>query len=272
MEATVQLEGVDRVIAQARRFAQQHVIDEKFVCRDQLRLWALSLVRGTPPGRPGDTFAIQRKKGFEKVERDIARVFLSIEGGQIASAWSGPGVPSGHAAIRFTSGHVVAVPQEQFDMNVSDERMKEHYKKYWDPATGKVRGHRVKHDDGNWTVLDGFVTDARNVRRFTKTQQRKVGILKAGWMPATEYYARLTGGKTTSAPKWVSAQSHRSGLGAEHWSGGDGYVSGTNLVPWANRNVSGSLLNATARIREKDLRVQAIKRYSRLIERANAER
>lgn len=260
------------MIEQTRAFARRHVLDEKFICRDQLRLWALSLVRASPPGAPGESFTNQRKSGAKKVARDIARVFLSLSDGQIASTFSNASLPSGHSAVKFTSGAVVLVPDGQFDMAVSDDRMRTHFLKYWDPSTGKVRGHKVKHKEGKWTVLDGFVTSEKSVARFTKNQQRKVGRLKAGWVPAVEYFAGLTGGKTGTIPKWVSAQSRKSGRGFEAWTGGDGFVLGSNMVPWAERRITSSFLNVTARIREKDLQTQAAKRYSKLIERANAER
>jgi len=214
-----------------RQYASGVGLTVQTVMRDEARLAGQNAVKFTYPRKKSD--------GTKRVEKDIRKIFTPMSPAEIQSEWDIPGVLGGSKAFKTKSGAVYGVDADHYKPNASMDHLAKEHEKHRQPASGRVTTARGGSETGRNSLNIGrwkFVTKTHakpgRIKQFVKRQQKKVGQQKAGWMPALEYFARMSK-SAIRAPAWVKGQEKRSGHYVDTTTrGGNGSVELVNTVSY----------------------------------------
>lgn len=224
---------------QIRRLTKDHGITVKAVMVDQHRLWTTDLLKATPPKN--------RAQGKVAIEKSLKRVFVRIDDREALNF-----IVEGFRDL----GHIV-------DADSDAKRFVAHQ------ALRDRRG-RVRKDRPRMVFVRGMMLPLKmyvatsDFNRYVKRVQRRIGLTKAGWIPAAQRFR-------SKIPAWVNkAQGRRSGSGIHAMNdSGDGFLESINNVPWVGRFESG-IRNATLNKRKRDLSIHLDRAVERVANRENA--
>jgi len=109
----------------------------------------------------------------------------------------------------------------------------------------------------------------RDVAAAIRHKAKRVGQMKAGWLPGAEYWARLARG-VVKAPAWVMAQSRKQGKAVGSISKiGTGEIGIDNDVPYMRGGDKLQMLVIVRNFMNRDIMHGFKKRLPRLVERFN---
>lgn len=246
------------------------------VMYDQARLLGQHAIKVVAPGPEGGT-AEQKRRGHAAVAGDIARIIVPIDGGlgsvEELEDLKNAGLLSDSARFFKTKRRAVyGVDRDLVKISPSMKEMERHHDKYRSKRTGRVtRAGTYTKDIGRWKFVDKMHVKASAAKRFIKHKQKKVGQLKAGFIPATEHFAMLAGVAPKAIPVWVKKQAKRMGsqVNAVNNRTGEGFLELINSVPYASSSISQNTINFLERVRQRDLEKHAIKRIRKVAKEHN---
>jgi len=227
----------------------------QLVAYDQMRLWVNDMIRRTPPKTKG--------QGKKAIKTDLNLLFVEVRNDSFREFLE-------HRVVnrKFVS------PALQFNLDGNKGRMKRWHQRH--RATGGSKAGRVRYKGvviGQFMGVD-FVNKMYVSREafnaYLAKVQEGVGKLKAGWIPAAQFYAKKSNGPWR-APPWVMAQSKQMGDFTDLMRpSGSGFIEARNFAPGADNNRSIQRWAAfTGRTRDRDISKNAEKRLDKIIDQFN---
>lgn len=232
-------------------------ITVQYLCRDQMRLWLIDLMRVTAPwagaGKKG-TYVQQQKTGIGAVAKDLDRLFARIDD------------PKHPIVSWMRQGERWAKRKDEkknfrIEGNMWLPRMK--------PLHLSVRNRRgrvPRQKRQAWVTTNEYT-------QYVKDVQARVGSLKAGWLASLDHYARITGGGygKYGVPAWIRTQIPAGMYTDAMNETGKGFVGAANLAHHASA-IRRDTLAFTQRTRDRDMNKWMHKRADRIAEQFNAGR
>lgn len=225
---------------------------------NQARLLAQDAVRRTPPGKPGDNVSTQKKAGVNATTGDIEKMFWGVDRkAEVNRMMKQAAKAGGVAMVQTNQGEKMLVSS----MILPD-------------ASGIPFAHRSKRNrkgrvmfrgDSSLMAAGKYIVARTDLNRFIRAQVKKVGQLKAGFIPAADYFAALGGTTAKRIPAWVRKQIKMgSQVNGVNRKTGTGFIVVSNDVPYADTAITKSLQNFLERTRQTDINKHAKKRMNQL--------
>lgn len=170
--------------------------DAKKVIRQQAALLVKDLIHLTPPfsDKPSsESYNVQRRVGEKAVERDIRNGWIAIDSLEVFSSQTKTG-----KRIRrlFKNGSWKELQELLNQIGFKRlMRVESELTKQWQDSARDKRGHVAKGAHGR-----GAVGKQRELDRFVKLRQLRVGAGKAGWKPSASMVGH-------SIPAWIGRHS-----------------------------------------------------------------
>jgi len=243
-----------------RKLAKQTGVSMQFICWDQLRLWTQSMLRKTGPQK--------LSQGRFTVAEGVAELFRPVETPQALEFWKQRLAKEGNSLITYTNRGKMRLNRSQVKAHSVSEMKRIH--KAARTSKGGVSKRKVQRQPN--LAFDGeFLVAQSEYRKFLRMKQAQVGFLKAGWVPALEFWAQKSRA-AASVPSWVQRHANKQGYPAGKIDeNGNGFVAAINSVAYANRRISQDrLVEITGAARQRDLTRGAFKRMDQLADRFNA--
>ncbi len=222
---------------------------------DQMRLWGNSMIRFSPPEKIG--------LGRTAVRTDLLNIFAVVDQRPV---------------MEFLREDIVdqgVLPETvMFNLEGDESEMRawhEENRRTSGPRPGRVRYRAyVVKKLGNWKFVNKMYVPRREFRKYLKKRQSRVGHLKAGWIPGTAHYARLTAG-SVNAPAWVRRQTQQNGTFTDRMTKtAKGFIEIENKTEGGSNNKSMARWHKfTLRVRQKDINKHMIKRVDQISRRFN---
>ena len=231
------------------------------MAHEQMRLSCTSAIKWTFPHKKSD--------GAHAVERDIRNVFGFKD--TFVDNWAGNRVPAGHVAVKESGGDVYLVTSENWGTSMTPSDMRKLHESRRNPRTGKTKFSRGP-TLGKWNVSSKAYPKKSQLRSYIKERKAKVGQLKAGWMPAANYYAAKARGNVV-APPWVKSQEKQIGTYQDTMGkSGNGTMTASNTVPYWSTPKRTEIENLVHSIAQKRIDRTTQGQINKLAERFNAGR
>lgn len=181
---------------------------------DCARMTANNCIKYVAPwasGKPGNTK--EQKESGEKAigaellgSGDARGLFAAMDGSLYSSDrgnWSRKA--PGYSLLRNKAGAVWLVDTDYFRPSATDGDLKQFHIANRTSGGHVSRSKNKGSNDrriGRWKASNKMFAPSGVVKSYVKSVQKRVGSLKAGWLPSADYFAKLTNGKV-SAPAWV---------------------------------------------------------------------
>jgi len=232
--------------SQVDKIARQWGVNSSDVMRDQMALWAEDLVRNTPHKNA------KRKAINDAIRRNVEGVFEATETA---------------AHLRWFQKKL-AEGSWGPDVDIFDQvPMDQHYARYRNPRTGKVRRVKGGVKVGGFDMSRKLHVTKRDRNAFVRKKQKSTGKARARWLPAI----RRWGGRSPAS--WIARHSN-AGMGRATDAmnkDGDGYLEAAGFFKFNERKISG-VVQFTGRKRETDVTKHLQKRMEKVVKRENARR
>jgi hypothetical protein len=244
---------------------------------DQARLLAQDAVRRVRPGGPKEGPAAQKKAGIKAISDDLSRIIVPFGEGASTSMLKDmqqQGLIAGDSSKVFKtkSGAVYGVENDFVKMTASNKELEKFHNSFRSSKTGRVTtaGTYTK-DIGRWKFVDKMHVPDRVAQRFLRHKIKKVGQLKAGFVPAADYFASLLGNTAKAIPSWVRKQSAKMGtqINAVNQTTGVGSIVVSNMVPYAENAIPKSTQSFLEENRQRDIEKSAPKRLRAVAKKHN---
>lgn len=270
--STTGIEGIVVDVAAFRKeidnFAVKHNVSAKTVMYDQMRLWMQDLIKTFPPR--------VYSRGREAIESDIRRLFVSLDDQDVLDYFAERFGRKPPRRMGKKRGGAIQreLPGVKFNFTGDQGMMRA-----WTSANRSKTTGRVKYSShpvatiGKWTFVSEMYAPARSIKKLIREKQKHVGTLKAGWVPAADFFARKSRAGVR-VPGFVRrVKSSRSGINFGTYSDemtdkGTGYLEAVNEVPYADR--WRGLLHGTVLKRISDLTKNLRKMHKTIIDKENA--
>lgn len=226
-----------------------------FVTADQLRLWVLDLMS------PRVKVPAKGSHGKRAVSDDIEEIIAPIPPyAEVIDAGD-------KHIIKIDGGPLWAV--ELGGVTAGENIMDSTHARLRDNR-GRVRRRGPKVSKrGALTFVNKLHVKQAAYRRFVRKKKADVGQLKRGWEDALKKLSAFVNAGAATPPAWIRKAPKVPGEAETNMKDGNGRVSATNAVPYADFKYE-SWLPATRRKRQKDIRGAMRKRSDDLIRRFNA--
>lgn len=226
------------------------------VARDEMRLGLNNAIKYTQPAGKGKP-AQGKREGQARVDQDIRKIFIAYDNPEIVETYKIRKKKGGGRLVKMSKGGAYNVAPSHDLTSWSESRFEQAHKGQRNNRTGRV--FKLKAKSKNRRTEAGIFVDRphtteRNIKRFIRLQQKRVGQLKAGWIPALVHYAGLSNGRAT-IPAWVGKTPQRM-MGAFFDSmraDGSGAMAGTNETPYWTQRRQADLENLVHSIMQKRL-------------------
>jgi len=240
------------------RLAKKAGVTVQFVCWDQLRLWTQDMMRKTPPRKLSQgrlTISAGVAELFEPAETPIARDY-----------WKSRLQEQGSTLVQYTKRGKMRIKATQLKVQSALQMQRIHAKAR--TSKGGVSLRKVLKVDPSMAFSGKLIVAQSEYNRFLRMKQKNIGNLKAGWIPALQFWSRKTNA-TPSIPTWVMRHAERRGYPAGKIDkDGNGFVAAVNSVIYANNRISQDrLVEITQGARQRDLVRGGFKRMADLTER-----
>jgi len=242
------------------KLAKKAGVSVGFVCEDQLRLWTADMLRKTPPEKLSE--------GRATVEAGVAELFRPLETQAAFEHWKERLQKQSSDLITYTKRGKMRISRQQ--MKAESLRQMRTIHKAARTRRGGVSKRRAIKRAGNLAFSGELPVSQANYRAFLRQKQKMIGWLKAGWLPAHEYYARRVHAASKGSA-WVRRHSRPKGYPQGQINkDGNGFVAAVNAVAYANTRISQDrLVELTQGARQRDLVRGGFKRMADLTERFN---
>jgi hypothetical protein len=228
-------------------------ITVQWLCWDQARLASLDGVKYVAPwadGKPG-TGSKQRKAGTGAIEKDLDKIF-AVEDKQKFVFFVNKG-NSKRYAREIKTGRVFEIPQELYRPKIETLHLKLRNK----------RGRVPKQKKQAWV-------QARDLKKYVKSVQARVGSLKAAWLPALMHFATKVGG-SQRVPAWINTQKTEGTFRDAMKPNGSGKLYVTSNAHH-NRAIRRDTIMFMNKRRNKSMAKYSPKRIEQIIKQFNANR
>lgn len=213
-----------------------------------LMLTVQDLLKRTPPS--------SMKQGRNAISSDFGRIFTATPAPFIKAEWTG--IYNGQLShmYRNADDKVFAYPLDRYTTNEGE--LYSHHQSTRNSHTG-----RPYKNSGN------VGTTQAAMRAYMAKVWKKVGSLKASWLPALDLLAPMVK-KSPDVPAWIRAAGARDGSASVNTMDrlGNGYVSATNAMHYAVTRLASWVPSVMAR-RRRDLNYGMLKRADEIIQRFN---
>lgn len=212
---------------------------------------AKDCVKYTPPRTESvGSFGAQRKLGEGAIGIDIERLFADRSNPDYVFFQN-----NGRRYGRRANGRAVfEIPNDHWDIKPADVESV-HLKH----RTPKGRIKRQPHQ--YWSRMAG-------VKRYLRTLKKRVGELKAGWMPGVEMFCRLAR-KKAGIPQWITRQAPEGRSLDRMTADGNGYIQIDN-VAHHRQAIRPDMIRFIQAKRQKDVERYLPKRLEKIALRHNA--
>jgi len=224
--------------------------------RESARNFGIQAMRHTPPfgDAPGsESWQTQEKIGRQAVQRDVNRLFQSMDRNSRIRIFSGGG-EFGKAILKLVREGDVNAAMELLrrakirPIDILPEPTRAHHNR-WRDNRGRVRSER------RFYLVDQFT----KIIRFAGQRQEMVGNAKGGWVYALQQVARKLG-VAARVPTWLKRQrSAQTGIYYEVGAGDRKQVTIGNRVPYMQRHlehIEGRAWRSFRRRQDKDVRAR----------------
>jgi hypothetical protein len=160
------------------------------------------------------------------------------------------------------------LPNVSFNWSGDESKMKRKYKEARG-GDGRVRRRPASRQVGPFTIRDVMYVPGSAFRRFRAERWKSVGKLKAGFVPAADYFASATGGRST-VPGYVRTVPQAGGYQDAVAKDGSGYILLHDKVPYASRLVGLIIQTAQNRTEAYGRKVTPAQ-MNKIVERFNAQ-
>ena len=150
--------------------------------------------------------------------------------------------------------------------------MRMEHKKWRSKKTGRVRRKTMSWHYGHMDFWNRTYVPQRQFNKYVKQEQGNVATLKAGFVPAFDYYKSASKIPVSGTlPAFVKKQAKKLGTKQDNMSKrGNGDLVSINKVPYASTNpYMDKWVAFTQRVRQKDIQHGMAKRISKQIEKFN---
>ena len=238
-----------------------------FICNDQMRLFVNDGIKSTPP----KTYA----QGRGAIADDLASLFMPMDS-KFRQDWdvnikSGIVGPIANMRVfKTAAGAVYGVDRALYKPNASNTEMRRHHLKYKTKSGRVTRARRYTRDIGRWKFVDLMHVKPSKLKQYVRSQQKKVGLTKAGWGNAALYYAKKTNGTTPAYSSWVRKHIPKGGYYGRLDLFGNGSIVAYNDLPWIGQKLTPRMQHVMTMRRQSDITRQGQKRINDLAQRFNA--
>lgn len=199
-------------MARIQAVGKKYGIDAHFLLRDQSRLWVADLIKMFPPAN--------RDKGLATIRGDLSRVFKPL-GDQQLLGW-----------YKSEFGDRLGDKSEVlFNVN-GDQSKAAAWHKSQRNNRGRIpksRGREIAGKFGPIIIERKMYMPFGSFMKFRRTLEKRVGTLKAGWIPAANALGQ-------SVESWITGTEKHSGSFSDTFhQDGTGSINMTNQVPWNAR-------------------------------------
>lgn len=186
--------------------AQKVGITMRQVAYDEMRLALNNAIKFTQPsgGRKGQSASASKgkKEGYARIEADIRKVFVNLDNREVNNVFR---LPGGELGVKMSGGGFYRVP--------ADKNMGKHSASKYDRERNDQRNRRTgrvfklptkaanEQRDGALYVNRPHAKDSQ-IKAHIRHARRKVGQMKAGWIPALQHFAQASHGRMV-VPAWV---------------------------------------------------------------------
>lgn len=235
---------------------------------DQGRLLAQDATTKVKPGDPSAGPAAQKKAGQEATTGDINKMFFGADNKAALSHWFDRLQTEGREIMTTTVRGKVKLASAKLIQSASMSEMGRLHRQHRDK-----RG-RVRFAGRPEEVAGGkYVVPAAALKKYIASEVKKVGQLKAGFVPAADYFAGLVNTTSRGIPAWVRKQAARMGskTNAVNRKTGVGYLEAINDVPYVDIAIPRATRSSLESTRQKDIERQAIRRIRAMSRNLNRE-
>jgi len=237
---------------------------------DQGRLLAQDAVRRVKPGGPQQKTAAQKKAGLRAIDNDIRSMFWGVDTQAALNRWD-KSMSKSNAGLELYVGTKQGgkvLRADKLLYRADNQTLSGLHKKHRNP-----KGRAKFRTDGKDLAGGKFVTTKGILNKFIRSQKNKMGQLKAGFLPAVDYFAGLVGTTPKAIPVWVRKQAKKMGsqINGVNRTTGVGFVEIVNSVPYAELGIPQSLIARLEDTRRKDIMGNAKKRINKVAKDHNAK-
>jgi hypothetical protein len=246
-----------------RKFAKKAGVTVQFVAWDQLRLWTADLMRKTAPKKFSD--------GRLTVDAGLAELFEPMDTAGAFAFWKDRLAKQGSDLIVRTKTGKMRITNKSLKASSVGQMKTLH--KASRTKRGGVSMKNIQRRQKDLAFGGKLIVAKSNYNKYRKEKRAEVGYLKAGWLPALEFWSRKAN-SPAKIPKFVQRHADRRGYPSGTIDdSGNGFVAATNAVAYANRRISQDhLIELTKQGRQRDLSKGAFKRMDDLVKRFNSGR
>ena len=240
------------------------------IANDQMRLWLLSLVKLTPPSKAlfggGMPSGLKGKGDIAIGKRAVSGDLMDLFHGVMASTKS-KDIGDGMVKITTSDDAVWTTRVVNWSRDASESELERYHKSKRNRRNHVVRlGVRKSRNVTGLTDVNRKHVKRVVLNRYIKNVQKRVGTLKAGWIPALTHYANLAK-KPFTPPAWARKLQLRGTHGGRISDRGTGMIESTNTIPYMSEKMRDSAIAATQRIRELDMQKHLTTRVNQVAKR-----
>jgi hypothetical protein len=247
-------QSYNKTIKKLEEISKRTRIDLNFIIQDQMRLYLNDIMKMTHPKT--------LSQGSKRIEGDISKLFTQVRPDFIERLRTEFNKKGTDPIFMPSANGPKKVYKNQLVSNFAT-----HHKSQRDNR-GRVRPQRGSSED---YYRGRAMVEGRSLKDYIKKVKAKVGMLKAGWIPAINYFAAKVSG-VKAIPNWVQRHARRSGSYNFINSATEMKAVSTNSVPYASKHIDKSLLNIAAKRRQRDIVKNLEKRIEVLTKQFNDSR
>ena len=299
--ATIDRASFDRTINGLKAFDKARGLTVKFIAHDVMRAWVKDMMKYTAPwadNTPGLGLA-QRDVGRGAVGKDLlghkelfkntrrTGVFREADGPAIERHWmwstasrskkttmaatqTGYSQYAGKRGAKLVGGAILVIDEYMWRPEASMSEMEEFHKKYRNSRGRTTAAGSWSKDVGRWKPMGLMFVNKDRIQSYMHSVQKRVGSLKAGWLPALYHYASLSNGSVGKITQWIGRQSVRAGsFGGTMSDRGDGSIFSANTAHHSRAIRRDTVLYAQKK-QERSMKAFGEKRVQRLCDQFNS--
>ena len=253
-----------RCISALSAYGRAQGLTVRFVCWDVMRSWVIDMIKYTSPwasGVPGNSLN-QRDAGYGAIGKDLLGykqlfsnrrsqgLFRAADGPAVERTWlwsaaknssSGSvkmvatqtsyGRLIGKRGVKFHGGAVLVVDETMWKPQADIQEMQDFHLRYRRKDGRVSSAGSWSKDVGRWKPIGMMFVNQQGITQYIKHVKKRVGSLKAGWIPALFHYASLCRGSIGRLQQWILGQSVKAGgFGGNMDVTGNGFIYADNTA------------------------------------------
>ena len=253
---------LSRVVAGAKTLARETGRSVQELVGDQMRLAMQDCIKYTPPRSDKGGNAESKRIGEQAVMGDLNKLFHPIQKEGQLYQWQQQLDEAGFDILNLTNNGDFKIKSQKLVKSASMFHIRDIHLKH------RNKRGRVKFKSDKSQAFGGkYLVPKSIMAKYIKKELKKVGQLKAGFVPAGQMFATIF---PFRAPGYVKKQADKMGSGGGRINNsGNGSIYGRNTVPYIEIQLRKDMLAFIAKKREKDMKGFAKKRLDKLIKKFN---